>query len=394
MSGFDIGMHTQYDDPTSIIQPTILGLANDVTVGAWEGVIWNRLGAPEEAVDNIEYEIYDRSQTVLTGVVGNGSGTGWTDAVDTTDLPLPAASIGILTIGDMVQVENEIVIVSAVDRSANTIDVYGRGHGSSTAASHADTTAFTVIGKAINDTDLKNLDPFAEKTGKYTNYTQLMAEVIEYTFTDAIQARKAFEQKPQLMKEAMNRVFRRLAKNCILGRKSAGTSAVPATTAGILQQLAEGGGQRTALRYNGSGVTSPETLLKNMLIACWNQGGNPSHIYLSPANKRRFDALTEQFIRMSRTEAAIIGTDNGTAYQFQGKTLPFVQDQDWPDTRISLVTENKLYKGWRKGDILRGPVIEPPASSRETRASLQGTFFISVEGLGVDHIDGYNVAIV
>jgi hypothetical protein len=391
---FDIGMHTQYDDSTSIIQPTILGLAKDVTVGAWEGIIWNRLSAPEEAVDNIEYEIYDRSQTALSGVVGNGSGTGWTDAVDTTDLPLPASSIGILTIGDVLKVEDELVIVSAVDTAANTIDVFGRGHGTSTAASHADTTAFTVIGKAINDTDLKNLTSFAERTGKYTNYTQLLAEIIEQTFTDEIQARKAFEQKPQLMKEAMNRVFRRLATSCILGRKSAGSNAVPSTTAGILQQLAEGGGNRTALRYNGSGVTSPETLVKNMLIAAWNQGGNPTHIYLSPGNKRRFDALTEQFVRMSRAEASIIGTDNGTAYQFQGKVLPFVQDQAMPDTRIEIVTESMLHKGWRKGDILRGPVIEPPNSSRETRASLQGTFYISVEGVGVDHIDGYNVAIV
>ncbi len=304
-----------------------------------------------------------------------------------------AAAIGILSVGDLLKVESEYVVVKSVDRAANTIDVVSRGFASTTAASHADNVAFTIIGKAINDTDLKNVEAFAEKTGKYSNFVQTFTEIIEHTFTDEIQARKAFELKPQLMKEAMNRVFRRCATTCILGRKSEGTASSPATTAGILQQLAEGGDKRTALRYNATGVSNPETVLKNALISCWNNGGDPTHIYVSPTNKRKFDPLTEQFIRMSRSEAKIVGTDNATAFSFQGKDLPFVQDEAMPDDRICIVTESKLYKGWRSGDILRGPVIEPPQSSRETRASLQGSFFITAMGVGSSHIDLYNVSL-
>ncbi|MDB5344253.1 MAG: hypothetical protein JWP89_2630 [Schlesneria sp.] len=389
----DVGIHTHYDDPNTIINPTILGMAAEINLGAWEGVLWNMLSPQAEAVDNFKYEIYDRSRTGLTGTVGNGSGTGWLDGSDTTDLAMNAAAIGILSVGDVVEVENEQVIVSSVDRSANTIDVFARGHAGTTGASHADTTAFTIIGKAINDTDLKNVDPFAERSGIYTNYTQTIVEIIEQTFTDTIQARKAFEQKPQLIREAMDRMFRRLALTAIKGKKSLGTASVPQTTAGILQQLADGGGVRTPLRYNASGLTSPETVLKNALISIWNNGGNPTHIALSPTNKRKFDPLMEQFIRTTRSEASVIGTDNGTAYQFQGKLLPFVQDQAMPDDRIEIVTMSKLHKGWRVGDIMRGPVEEPKNSSRELRYSMQGSFFISVEGVGVDHIDLYNVAI-
>lgn len=388
----DIGMHTQYDDPNTIIQPTILGMASEIALGAWEGVIWNRLGAPELAVNNTKYEIYDRSRTALTGVVGDGAATGWNNSA-TTDLPMTAAAVGILTVGDVLEVESEQVVVSSVDRSANTIDVVARGHGSTSAASHSDTTAFTVIGKAINDTDLKNVESFAELSGVYTNYTQTIVELVEQTFTDQIQARKAFEQRPQLIKEAMDRMFRRLSTTCIKGVQSVGTATSPQTTAGILEQLSAGGGVRTPLRYNASGVTSAETVLKNALIACWNGGGNPTHIYLSPTNKRKFDPLMEQFIRTTRAEAGVIGTDNGVAYMYQGRQLPFIQDQAMPDDRIEIVTERKLYKGWRVGDIMRGPVIEPPNSSRETRASLQGSFFISCEGVGVDHIDCYNVSL-
>jgi hypothetical protein len=37
--------------------------------------------------------------------------------------------------------------------------------------------------------------------------------------------------------------------------------------------------------------------------------------------------------------------------------------------------------------------LEPPQSSRELRYSMQGTLFIVVKGVGVDHIDIYNVSI-
>ncbi|MEK7516580.1 MAG: hypothetical protein AAB562_03220, partial [Patescibacteria group bacterium] len=116
----DVGLHWHLDDPTSVVDPLILGIAKDITLGKDEGIIYNRLGAPEEKVDNFKFEIYDRSRTALTGVVGNGAGTGWNNSA-TTALPLPAASIGILTVGDVVEVESEQTVVKSVNRSGNTI---------------------------------------------------------------------------------------------------------------------------------------------------------------------------------------------------------------------------------------------------------------------------------
>lgn len=389
----DVGLHWHLDDPTSIINPTILGMAAEINLGAWEGVIYNRLGAPPVKVNDYRFEIYDRSRTLLTGVVGDGLGTGWVNGTTTTSLKMTTTAVGMLTVGDVLEIESEQVIVKAVDRSAFTIDVWARGHGGSTAAAHVDTTAFKVIGKAINDSDLKNIEAFAEQSGKYTNYTQTFVELINQTYTDTISARKDFEENPQLIKEAMDRMFRKLTKTTIKGRQSVATKTSPQTTSGILHQLSNGGGVRSPLRYNATGVTSPESILKSALQTVWNQGGNPTHIYLSPTNKRKFDPLTEQFIRMTRADAGVIGTDNGTAYMYQNKTLPFIQDQDMPDDRIEIVTESQIYKGWRVGDMMRGPVQEPLASSRELKYSLQGSFFIQVYGVGIEHIDIYNVAI-
>ena len=393
----DVGLHWHLDDPTSIINPTILGMASEINLGAWEGVIWNRLRAPQEAVngpqsgqlDDYRYELYDRSRTSLTGVIGNGSGTGWNSS-STTSLPVPQASCAVLTVGNVIKVENEYVVVSFVDRSAFTINVFARGAGGTTAATHADTVAFTVIGSAINDIDLKNVESFAELSGKYTNYVQTIAETIDMTFTDDIQARKLFAEKPQLIKEALDRVFRKLTKTAILGRQQVGSKSVPAMTAGLLHQLSNGGGVRSPIRMDATGYTSGEKLLKDALITVWNAGGNPNAIYINPVNKRKFDALTQQFVRLTRDQANVVGMDNAEAFSFQGKTLPFVQDQDWPTDRIDIVTEEDLEKGWRKGDMLRGPIAEPQKSSRELRYSVQGSFFINARGVGVHHIDIYN----
>jgi hypothetical protein len=386
--------HWHLDDSESIINPKILGIARMIELGAYEGIIYNRLGAPDEPVDNHRFEIYDRSRSALSGVVGNGSGTGWDDD-DTADLPVPAASIAVLTVGHVLKVGSEVVVVKSVDRTLNTIDVWARGAGGTTAAAQADTTAFSVIGTAINDVDLKNVESFAEATGKYTNYVQTFVETIDMTFTDEIQARKEFEMKPQLLMEAMDRMFRKMARTTINGVPQAGSKSpqIPAMTAGILSQLAAGGSARTALRSNASGVTDPQTILKNALTTCWNAGGNPNAIYINPTNKAKFHALTEQFVRMSRGESSIIGTDNASAYQYNGRILPFVEDQDMPTDRISLVTEQKIRKGSRVGFPMRGPVQEPQQSSLELRYSMQGTFFITVTGVGVDHIDIYNVSI-
>ncbi len=389
----DIGVHWHLDDPNTIINPTILGMAADINLGAFEGIIWNRLGAPQEKVNDYRYELYDRSRTALSGVIGDGLGTGWADTSTKVGLPMTQAACAVLTVGDVLEVGTEQTIVKAVDRTAYTIDVFDRGHAGTTAATHADQTAFTVIGTAINDTDLKNVESFAELSGKYTNYTQTFVELIEQTFTDDISARKAFEQRPQLIKEAMDRMFRKLCKTAIKGRQAVGTKVIPQTTSGLLHQLSNGGGVRTPLRLDATGYTSIEKVLKDALSTVWNAGGNPTHVYINPTNKRKADALTQQFIRMSRGEASQVGTDNAESFMYQGKVLQFVQDQDMPSDRIELVTESRIEKGWRVGDMLRGPILEPLKSSREYRYSMQGTMFINVRGVGVEHIDIYNASL-
>jgi len=391
---FDIGMHWSLDDSITRPDPLILGMAAEIKLGKDEGTIWNRLPLYSERVDNFEFEIFDRSRTSLSGVIGDGVGAGWNNSA-TTNLPMTESAVNGITVGHVLLVEDEQVIVKSVDRSAFTIDVVARGHGETSAASHADTTAFKVIGIAINPTDLKNVESFAEMSGKYGNYCQRVVGIIEQEFDDEIQARKAFEQKPQLIKEAMDRIAKQCFATAILGTKSMKTKTSPYTTAGILEQLATTGSRaRTPLRFDATGYSDPVKLLQDALKVVWAAGGKPKQIYISPTNRRKFNPLMEQFkVGTVGQKSGVVGTDVATSFFFEGEEHEFVSDKDFPDSRIEIVTEEMLAKGWRAQDQLRGPNKEPMDSTLESRWSIYGSMFLVAKGVGVDHIDLYNVAI-
>lgn len=394
-----VGRHWHLDDSNSIPEPQIRSVATRIRKGRYEGGVWDWMSAPRRVVNttalsNYRFEIRDRSRTSLSGVVGDGAGTGWVDNSTKVNLPMATAAIGILTVGMVLKVEDEVVVVASVDRTAETIDVVSRGFGGSTAASHTDTTAFTVIGTAINDTDLKNVESFAEESGIYENYTQLYTEIVEQTYTDRISGRKGFAENPQLIEEAMDRLRRKMERGVIFGRKQAPakTNNIPAGCAGILDQVENGGGVRTALRHNGNAAAFSQTLLKRALESCWAQGGNPDSILINPTTKRVISADMEGHLRINRDQMNLVGTDNLEFFQHEGRTLRFVEDVDWPTTRTLIGTEDQVRRGWRQGDALR-QVEEPQDSSREYRRSLQGSLFVEVYGVGVDHIDLYNYTV-
>lgn len=385
----DVGLHTEFDDPNSIIDPQILAFAADIQLGRFEGTIYNRLSAPPEAVKQDKFEIGSRTRTSLSGTIGTGSGTGWVDDNATTDLPMAEAQVAVLTVGMVMKVEDEVVVVSDVDRSANTIDVYERGAGSTDGAVHADTTAFLVIGHAPRDVDVKNVEALTELTGKYTNFVQLIFVPIEQTFTDRDEARKYYENHPQLKREALDKVFRLLASTTINGVKVTGSAAKAHMTGGLLDQL-ENSTVGTPLRYNANGAFTEDKFKAALDLAFAT--GAPETVYIHPTNKTVFDGLNEGHIRMDPQGARSAGQDNVAQYVYQGHVLEIVQDSGMPTSRVSIVTERFIHKFWKASDAIRF-VEEPPASSRELRDSYQGKWGMAVRGVGRDHVDMYGITV-
>lgn len=386
---FDIGLVTEFDDAVSIHDPDVLIAAKAVKMAYNQGSFWNLMKAPSKALEGTIFEIYGRGLTALSGVIGDGIGGGW-NAVLTAGLAMTANAVNVLTIGSILKVADEYVVVSAVDRAANTIDVWARGAGASAGAIHADGVAFTVEGSAGNDTDLKNVESRSELTNVYTNYAQTSFETVDYTAKEKILKRKGLTtgEIALLKEEAMTRYAKLLARNSIMGIKQAGSAAHPYLTAGLLEQLADNAGAtRTILRYNAGGVTLAETILKAALEDSF-EVGQPDTILCNQSNKNIINDFNQAFINVDKSEK--VAGYSVARYEHEGKVLDVVVDQDMPVSRVGLLTIASCQKGWLTGDLLRY-VEEPKASSRENRDSLQGTYGFAIEGVGYDHCDIYGL---
>lgn len=393
MTLFDIGTVTAFDDATAVHIPDVLVAAKAVALAPQKAQVWNLMKAPSLGITGKSFEIYGRTDTSLDGTIGTGAGTGWVDGTAVTALPMASAAIHKLVIGSVIKVESEVVVVKSIDRSANTIAVWSRGAGSSTAAAHADTTAFTTIGYAAHDTDLKNIEARAENTFKYTNYVSTIYEIIDYTLSQQLIGRQGIgdgNANIQLLKnEAMNRVSKHLARMAILGYKQAGGKATdPYMGAGLLSQLEDtSGGTRPVLRYNASTTDFTETHLKAALAANFALG-NPDTIILNQTYKNIANKFNNAFINIDRSDKT--AGNSVKFYEYEGKVLNFIVDSDMPSGKVVLANSGMLYKSWQQGDVLRF-VDEPKASSRENRGSLQGSVAFAVEGVGYEHCEMYGL---
>ena len=389
---FEFGTFNEFSDPVATNNPVIFAAAKVIDLGPWDGQFYQACAAPQVTIDAKEFEIYNRSQTSRDGLIGVAvsGGTAW-DNDDTTDLKMSADAVKGLTVGHVLQVGDEVVIVKAVDRSDNTIDVFARGAAGTTAAAHADNTPYKVIGFAGEDEDLKNVESVNETTAKYVNYVQTVFETIDWTKHAELISKGLSEKEAEIMlvKEAEIRVARMLATMAINGRKYKQVSSTTRwMSAGLIQQLQDNNsGTRSTLTYNASGDLTEAKLLA-ALKQIFDAGGRPDTIWVSPTVKgyiNTFNMANSSLAINTTKEDHTAGGQYVSAVDYEGMILRVRVDSNIPSSMAAIVTMANCKKGWLMDDGLR-LVDEPQKSSREMRKSLQGSLGFAIEGVGQDHI--------
>ncbi len=379
----DLGLHTTLDDANSILDPEVIAIADRITPAQANefGKVWELFSTREKPFETEVYEVLTRNYTspeVSTGAI-TVDGSEWNSASDTTALEITSATIDRITIGDILLVEDEIVVVSDVDRSGNTIDVYERGAGDTTGVQHTGTITCKIIGSAhIEGT--ANATAMAETTGKVTNFTQLFQEVIDLSKADSDQARKTGRTEVNLKSEAMERVMQDLARAAIFGTARVDTASIPAMTRGLISYLTDVAGALTT----AVGGAFTETVLKNELDTVRAAGGSVNAIVMSIANKRVANGFTGadaiQTTRGDREGGQVLD-----AYIADGLgKIPFVVDIDWPDTKVALVNTRFMEKGWKINDQLSFTPYTN-VNPREKKDLLAGKTGLSVSGIGRTH---------
>ena len=390
---FNFGQYGEFTDPVTNGDPVIAAVAKVIEPGPYKGQFYQAMGAPTVPLDQKIFEVYTRSKTSRNGVIG---ATPW-DADDVTGLSVSAAAAKGLTVGHVIKIGSEVVIVKEVNRTNNTIAVFARGAGGSTAGAHDAATAFTVIGFAGADLDLKNVESISESTSKYENYMQTFFETNNWLKQGEL-VRKGLSEaqaKVVLLKEAELRFAELLSIASIHGLKQKPTDDSDRfMSAGLISQLKDSNsGNRRVFSYNANGPIS-EVIFKAALKELFDNGGNPTSIWASPTNK----GFINNFAGACNADVNLTDSPNNhtagglfiNAYNYEGKIIPIRVDQDMPDDIIPILNMGDCKKGWLKDD---GMVLkdEPTQSTREMRKSLQGTTGFLIENVGVNHTYIYGV---
>jgi hypothetical protein len=377
-----LGLHTTLDDANSILDPEVIAVAERITPlqSPEFGRVWDLFTVRAEPFKTDEYEILTRAYTAPEIILGTiSAGNDWDSVSDTTALPVTVGTIDRITIGDILLVDSEIVVVKAVDRTGNTIDVYERGAGDTNGATHTSATVAKVIGNTHEEGKVQG-EAMAEDTGKLTNYCQLVEEVIDLSKANTDQARKVGRTEDVLKAEAMERITRDLARSAIYGVARVNTSTIPAMSRGLLSHLNDVAG---AIKTSVGGAFT-ETALKNILDDVRSAGGSVNAIVLSVANKRIANGFTgADAIQVDRGER--VGGHVLDGYIADGfGTIPFIVDIDMPNDKVAVVNTRFMSKGWKENDQLRF-VEETNTNSRERKQTLQGKFGFAIEGVGKTH---------
>jgi len=125
----------------------------------------------------------DAARSESIEVTASGDGADWDTDDDITSLPVTEADQAKLRVGDVLLLDtDEVVIVKSI--AALAIDLYARGHGSTTAAVLAHDSAHTCY--IIGNAQIENDDPIdanhTTQTARY-NYCQIFEDVAQISGT-------------------------------------------------------------------------------------------------------------------------------------------------------------------------------------------------------------------
>lgn len=391
---FNVGQVSDFSDTNSLPTPIIAALAKSINLPRFKGALYQAMGAPLVPITNKRYDVYSRSKTTRNGIIGTAGGSDWGSTVATTALPIPAASLAGITIGHVLKVDNEVMVVKSVNRSTNAVDVFARGAAGTTAATHSTGAAFTVMGFAGRDVDLKNVESAAENTLTCPNYVQTVFELLDWTKGAELE-RKGLSAENViafLRQEAMVRAAETLSLMAVLGMKQLGTANIPYMSSGLLASLEDtNGSTRPVLRYNASSAAMDETKLRAALDTVFATGA-PDTIVTGLYNANKF--LTFNGAGKDVT-IATDRMDTGAGrfvdhYDYNGARLNILVDADMPNDKVAIVTMGDCKKGWLSGDMLTTKE-EPTLSTRERRESIQGSVGFLIENVGYNHIEIYGL---
>jgi hypothetical protein len=284
-------------------------------------------------------------------------GAGWNNS-DTTGLDVDDASK--FQDGHIILVESEKMVVSAVDTSANTIDVYARGFGDTSAATHADDTPIYIVGMARLEGDDADYGPVVDVTAPY-NYTSIFQKAIKVSGTlQAISQHGIDDEFMYQANKAVPHLLRLVERMAFYGERVQGSASAPRSAGSLGIFITD----NTVAAGGAIAKSHVDSLMEEIIM----DGGYPDLLVMNPrvANDLRNLLDSSSFVRVSQDENKL-GVDAIERVMTQYGELELVMDRWCPTDTAFVLQSSKVgfytlrgfesYELARSGDSLKGEVV-------------------------------------
>ena len=256
------------------------------------------LGYSSFVAVNFNHEFAEENHPPITAAIGTAA-TGWNTADDITGLSVDDGDKFVL--GDVcLTADGEIVIVSAVSTSANTIDVLARADCGST-QSNANTNADAI--NLIGNAQLESYTPgsymrFYDRVRK-NNYCQEFNEdiIVSDRMQETAQYGIPDEYARQLDKKTL-RQAKFLEQAVLYGGAQVGSSTNPSTMQGIIGP----GTTSTNINIqtnvtNAASAALTEDTLQDAMQTVYTAGGDPNTVMGGAFQCRQIDTFMQPYRR-------------------------------------------------------------------------------------------------
>jgi hypothetical protein len=214
------------------------------------------------------------------------------EALDNSETDVDVDTGTVFRVGDIIMIEDEVMLVTAI--STNTLTVT-RGYGSSTAATHADNTAITILGNAAlegGDADAAK----ASNRSRVVNYTQIIRPAtLDVSFTEQAVTNIGIANEYEHQKELRVLEAMRMLENTVIhGRVAASTP----QGSGTVRRSMKGLKQFCSSNVTAAGgVALTESYMNSKLESAYNNGAYDLDFILAGGTQKR---KISQFISAGR----------------------------------------------------------------------------------------------
>lgn len=248
---------------------------------------------------------------------------------DSTDTTLSVVDGSLFQPGDVIQIDDEYIWVSAISTNDLTVT---RNYGG-TQATHASTSTVYLRSRARLEGAAANDSHFTEPTSGY-NYSFIMQKSIEISRTDGRIQRYGIPNIVDYeIDKKMNELKIDLTRKPYYGQRKAGSATTPR----------DAGGLSTFITTNVTNASSAALTLKaieDAVQAAWSYGGNPTLLVCNGWAKRKITSFFEGSVRTERSEK-MGGVTIDKIQTAMGLVLDVLLDRWIPANNIYLLDTEK-----------------------------------------------------